>query len=151
MTESVVRGFAVRTSFAFDLEHHTWVDRIGEARARVGMDSLGLETSGTLAQLAFVEVGTALKRGEQFRSLEAEKFVGPIVSPISGVVVAVNAGVAAHPGAVQRDPYGEGWMIEVETADLEGELVLLVRGEDAIVAAFERRIHEYRMEGVLAE
>jgi glycine cleavage system H protein len=151
MTESIVGGFAVRTDLAFDLEHHTWVDALGEGRARVGMDSLGVETSGTLAQLSFVAVGSAVERGEQIGSLEAEKFVGPIVSPVSGVVTAVNDAVAADPGSVTRDPYGKGWMVELQSGALADELADLVQGEEDIVAAFERRIHEYRMEGVLAE
>jgi glycine cleavage system H protein len=151
MTESIVRGFAVRTDLAFDLDHHTWVDAFDQGRARIGMDSLGVETSGTLAQLSFVEVGTEVQRGAQIGSLEAEKFVGPIVSPVSGIVTAVNDAVAADPGSVGRDPYGAGWMVEIESATLAAELADLVRGEEEIVAAFERRIHEYRMEGVLAE
>jgi glycine cleavage system H protein len=151
MTESIVRGFAVRTDLSFDLEHHTWVEPVGGGRVRVGMDSLGVETSGTLAQLSFVAVGTRVERGAQIGSLEAEKFVGPIVSPVSGTVTAVNEGLAADPGAVERDPYGEGWMVEVEPDDLAAETSDLVSGADRVVAAFEERIHEYKMEGVLAE
>ena len=53
-------------------------DRTGPGR--IGMDALGIETSGTLAELSFVPVGTELTAGRPFGQLEAAKFVGPLVS-----------------------------------------------------------------------
>ena len=81
------------------------------------MDALGVETSGTIAQLAFLPVGEQLKRGEAFGSLEAAKFVGPLTSPLSGTVTATNDAVVADPALVERDPYGDGWLVELTLAD----------------------------------
>ena len=81
------------------------------------MDALGVETSGTIAQLAFLPVGEPLKRGEAFGSLEAAKFVGPLTSPLSGTVAATNDAVVADPALVERDPYGAGWLVEIDLAD----------------------------------
>lgn len=139
----------IRTDLGYDLEHHLWVARL-EARLRVGMDPLGVETSGTLSQLVLRPAGGHYRRGEAVGSLEAEKFVGPVVTPLSGELLAVNHEVSSDPGLVHRDPYGEGWLFDLSPSDPE-ELELLVSGEEAVAAAFEERIRRYRLEGVLAE
>ena len=119
-------------------------------RARIGMDALGVETSGTIAQLAFLPTGQNLKRGDAFGSLEAAKFVGPLTSPLSGTVSATNDAVVADPALVERDPYGAGWLVELTVAD-PGELRELVAGRDAIPVWFAAEVEEYRLKGVLAE
>jgi glycine cleavage system H protein len=145
-----VAGFGVALDRAYDGTGHFWVSMVGPDRARVGMDALGVETSGTLAQLAFLPVGEHLKRGEAFGSLEAAKFVGPLTSPLSGTVSATNDAVVVDPALVERDPYGAGWLIELDLAD-PGELSDLVSGPQPIKVWFEAEIEDYRMKGVLAE
>ena len=150
MTARMVKGFEVRMDRSYNLTSHIWV-LVGDELCRIGMDSLGLETSGTLAHISFGEVGISLAVGDPFGSLEAEKYVGPLVSPLSGVVRAVNNAAAENPGLVQDEPYDAGWMIEVEPTDLDADLLQLVSGEDAIAEAFSKKVTEYRLEGVLAE
>jgi glycine cleavage system H protein len=145
-----VAGFGVALDRAYDGTGHFWVSMVGPDRARIGMDALGVETSGTIAQLAFLPVGEHLKRGEAFGSLEAAKFVGPLTSPLSGTVSATNDAVVADPALVERDPYGAGWLIELDLAD-PGELSDLVSGSQAIKVWFEAEVEDYRMKGVLAE
>jgi glycine cleavage system H protein len=151
MSDLIVDGFVVRGDFAYELDSHMWVDARGNGRVRVGMDALGLETAGTLAQLQFADPGTEIERGEPFGSLEAEKFVGPLVAPVAGTIVAVNTVAAADPGLVERDPYEEGWMIELELDSPRGGPDGLTSGAEAIEARFRTRIAEYRRDGVLAE
>jgi glycine cleavage system H protein len=145
-----VAGFGVAIDRAYDGTGHFWVSMVAPDRARVGMDALGVETSGTIAQLAFLPVGDHLKRGEAFGSLEAAKFVGPLTSPLSGTVSAANDAVVADPSLVERDPYGAGWLIELDLAD-PGELAGLVSGTQPIKVWFEAEVEDYRMKGVLAE
>jgi glycine cleavage system H protein len=151
MTERTIRGFTVRTDLAYDLTAHLWIDAAEPERVRIGMDPLGVETSGTLAQLAFVNAGTELRRGDQFGSLEAEKFVGSLSSPLSGTVLAGNDRAVGNPALTQHDPYGDGWFIEVAPSDLDEDLASLLTGPEEIAAAFEEKIAEYRIQGVLAE
>jgi glycine cleavage system H protein len=148
-----VRGYRLRLDRAYDPDTHLWALVVAPGRVRIGLDPLGVETSGTVAQLAPVPVGTAVRRGEPAGSLEAEKFVGPLPSPVSGTVVAHNDAVVADPGLVHRDPYDDGWILElvVEPSRLDEELPLLVAGADQTVPWFERKLAEYREQGVLAE
>ena len=145
-----VAGFGVALDRAYDPAGHFWVSIVAPNRARLGMDALGVETSGTIAQLAFLPVGVQLKRGEAFGSLEAAKFVGPLTSPLSGTVSAANDSVVADPALLERDPYGAGWLIELDLAD-PGELTELMSGAEPIRVWFEAEIEDYRLKGVLAE
>ena len=151
MTQTTVQGFPVRTDLLYDFDHHMWVADLGGGRVRIGMDALGVETSGTLAHLAFAEEGASVSRGEPFGSLEAEKYVGPLVAPLSGTVVAVNHALVANPSRVHADPYGDGWMIEVATSRFAEERPTLVGGDDEVRTRLDQKITEYRLEGVLAE
>ncbi len=145
-----VAGFRVALDRAYDPAGHFWISMIGADRARLGLDALGVETSGTIAQLAFLPVGEQLKRGEAFGSLEAAKFVGPLVSPVSGTVVAANDAVVADPALVERDPYGAGWLVEVSMTD-PAELRDLISGRDVVPVWFAGEVEDYRIKGVLAE
>ena len=145
-----VAGFGVALDRAYEPTGHFWVSMVAPDRARIGLDALGVETSGTIAQLAFLPVGEHLKRGEAFGSLEAAKFVGPLTSPLSGTVTATNDAVVADPALVERDPYGAGWLVELTVADA-GELRDLVSGADVISVWFAAEVEDYRMKGVLAE
>lgn len=146
---TMISGFEIRTDLRYALQDHLWV-QVVEGRVRVGMDPLGVETSGTLAQVAFAPPGVPVARGEAVGSIEAEKFVGPIVAALSGVVTAVNAAVLSDPGLIERDPYGEGWLYELDGFDPD-EVAALLAGDEAVTTAFEKKIRHYRLEGVLAE
>lgn len=151
MTSHTVKGFEVRDNLLYDVGHHMWVEVLGEDRVRIGMDSLGVETSGTLAHLAIFEVGTTVTQGEAFGSLEAEKYVGPLVAPLSGTITAVNTAAAGDPTLVHTQPYAQGWLIELDPSDFDAERSNLVSGEEAITKRFAEKVTEYRLEGVLAE
>ncbi len=150
MTVEMVSGFAVATDLAYDLDGHMWILVLDSGHVRIGMDALGLETSGTLSQLSF-RSGIEVVRGESFGSLEAEKFVGPLISPLSGRIVAINEAAMADPGLVERDPYGEGWLIEVEPSNLVTETAQLVGDRELIVDGFREKVRQYKLEGVIAE
>ena len=151
MTEMNVQGFVLRLDRAYEFADHMWVEVLSPETVRVGMDSLGIETAGTLAQLQFVEEGTAVTRRSPMGSLEAEKFVGPLVAPLSGTVTAINVAAMADPSIVEVDPYTNGWMVELAPTALDEEFPQLTQGDGPIVTEFERKISGYRRDGVLAE
>ena len=145
-----ILGYPLALDRSYEPATHMWVLPAGECVARIGMDPLGIETSGTLAQLSFQPAGTVLTAGRPFGQLEAAKFVGPLVSPVSGTLLAVNDAVVADPGLAERDPFGAGWLIEVRlaAAGLPGGLL---RDPDEITAWFVSKVEEYQLKGVLAQ
>jgi glycine cleavage system H protein len=144
-----VGGFGVPLDRAYDPVDHVWA-RVEGGLVRIGMDALAQETAGDLAQLSLVPPGTVLARGDELGSIEAQKFVGALRSPVSGTVVQVNEMVLDNPRLVNTDPTGEGWLVVIEPARLDEELAGLVSGDD-VIPWFERELEDYRLKGVLAE
>ncbi len=144
-----IGGFAIALDRGYQPATHMWVKLTGPGRATIGLDPLGIETSGTLAQLALPDVGTALTAGGPFGQLEAVKFVGALTSPVSGTVLAVNEAVAADPALAERDPFGQGWLIEAELSE-PADLDALLTDPQQIVAWYAARIEEYRRSGAIA-
>lgn len=144
-----IDGFAIALDRGYQPVTHMWVRLAGPGRATIGMDPVGIETSGTIAQLALPQAGATLSAGRPFGQLEAVKFVGPLTSPVSGTVLTVNAAAAADPGLVERDPFAAGWLIEASLSD-PAELDALLTDPHEITAWYAARIEEYRLSGAIA-
>jgi len=144
-----VGGFALALDRSYQPGTHMWVQLAGVGLVRIGMDPLGVETSGTLAQLALPAVGAELIAGRPCGQLEAVKFVGPLTSPVSGTVQAVNQAAVADPGLVERDPFGAGWLIQAELTE-PAELDAMLADPDEITAWYAAMIAEYRLSGAIA-
>lgn len=117
---------------------------------RCGFDPLGSETSGDVVAVSFEPVGTRVARGEAFGSLEAAKFVGPLLAPITGTLRRHNDAVIENPGLVNRDPLAH-WLVEIEPEQPDEELPLLLHDPQAVVAWFRREVERFRTQGMVAE
>jgi glycine cleavage system H protein len=95
---------------------HEWV-RIDSGRARVGITSYAQDALGDIVYVTLPDDGAVITAGETCGEVESTKSVSDLVAPVTGAVVARNAALDANPELVNSDPYGEGWMFEVE---LEG-------------------------------
>ena len=87
---------------------------------------------GELGDVVYVEIeteGESLDREEVFGTVAAVKTVSDLFMPISGEVVAVNESLADAPDTVNKDPYGEGWMIKIKYSD-SSELDALLSADD---------------------
>ena len=95
---------------------HEWVRIEGET-GTIGITDYA---QGELGDVVFVElpaVGKSVKQHETFGTIEAVKAVSDLYAPVSGSVTDVNAGVAGSPDAVNKDPYGKGWMVKVKLSN----------------------------------
>lgn len=98
----------------------------------VGVDALGQELLGDVVYVELPEPGAELRRGEAAGSLEAEKMVRPIVTPVSGTVLEVNRALLATPRLLNREPYGQGWLFRVRASCWSEEMGDLLHGEAAV-------------------
>ncbi len=126
------RPFVVPRDRHYDRATHLWAHQHGD-RVRVGIDSLGLESLGELAYVALHPIGTTVSRGEPIGTLEAAKMTTAIAAPVSGTLIHRNEVVLRDPLLVNRDPYENGWLVEIAASNFSQESALLVSG-DAISA-----------------
>jgi glycine cleavage system H protein len=95
---------------------HEWLSRDG-SRARVGITDYAQDALGDVVFVQLPNVGDAVKAGDTFGEVESTKSVSDIYAPVSGTVVAVNDALSESPQLVNDDPYGEGWICEIEVSD----------------------------------
>jgi glycine cleavage system H protein len=115
-------------------KEHEWVRIDGQA-ATIGITDYA---QGELGDIVFVElpaVGDELTQMTPFGTIEAVKAVSDMFAPVSGKVVEVNAALDDDPMIINRDPYGEGWMLKVElSAQNEVEQLLDSAGYSQIIS-----------------
>jgi glycine cleavage system H protein len=103
---------------------HEWVQRVGDDTVRVGITDFAQSSLGDVVFVQLPDVGTDVTAGESFGEVESTKSVSDLYSPVTAKVVAVNGELEGSPQLVNSDPYGEGWLIELQAgADaLAGEV-----------------------------
>jgi glycine cleavage system H protein len=92
---------------------HEWV-RLDGSTARVGISDFAQDSLGDVVFVQLPEVGATVDAGASIGEVESTKSVSDIYAPVSGTVTAVNEALTTQPELVNSDPYGEGWMFEVE-------------------------------------
>ena len=97
-------------------KEHEWLAVRGNI-ATVGITHYAQSELGDIVYVELSAVGTAVVAGEPFGTVESVKAVSEIFAPASGEVVEVNAGLAEHQDLVNKDPYGQGWLIKIRMAD----------------------------------
>jgi glycine cleavage system H protein len=95
---------------------HEWI-LVEGGIGRVGITDYAQEALGDVVFLELPEVGRTLTAGEQFGTVESVKAVSELYSPVTGEVVKVNADLVGKPEAINKDPHGAAWMIEIRITD----------------------------------
>jgi len=95
---------------------HEWAKIEGD-RARIGITDFAQEQLGDVVFVELPKVGARVSAMQTFGVVESVKAVSDLFAPLSGEVVEVNAELGKKPETVNVDPYGQGWMIAVRTAD----------------------------------
>ena len=99
-------------------EDHLWVLEMGDT-ARIGLSDYAQEQLGEILTVTLAEVGKFVELGGPVGESESQKTIVELVSPLSGTIRAVNENVVEDPSLINIDPYGKGWLVEVEIAEPE--------------------------------
>ena len=103
---------------------HEWV-AVDGTRARIGITDYAQDALGDVVYVQAPTMGATVKAGDSFSEVESTKSVSDIYAPVSGTVAAVNEKLSDGPDALNTDPYGAGWICDIEMsdpADLDGLL-----------------------------
>ena len=113
---------------------HEWAREQGGV-VTVGITGYATEQLGDVVFVELPEVGRTLEAGKTFGVVEAVKTVSDLYAPLAGEVIEVNSALGDDPSAVNRDPYGEGWMVRIRLADPAAFAALLSSADYAKVVS----------------
>ena len=97
-------------------ENDEWI-RVSGNTARIGLSDYAQDHLSDLVFVELPDVGETLTKGEPFAAVESVKAASDVYAPASGKVVAVNSALDDAPEAINSDPYGEGWIVEIELSN----------------------------------
>ena len=105
---------------------HEWARRLDDgSRVRIVITDFAQDALGDVVYVDLPAVGTRVDASEAVGELESTKSVSEMYAPIGGTVAAVNEALADNPQLLNEDPYGEGWLIEIEAGDMSQFVALL--------------------------
>jgi glycine cleavage system H protein len=93
---------------------HEWVQRTGDDTVRVGITDFAQSSLGDVVYVQLPDVDSNVTAGESFGEVESTKSVSDLYAPVTAKVIAVNGDLEANPGLVNSDPYGQGWLLDLQ-------------------------------------
>jgi glycine cleavage system H lipoate-binding protein len=124
---SLVGGFEVPENFRYH-PGHTWALSESPNLVRIGMDDFASKLVGKVERISLPKRGQWIRQGQKIATLFRDGSSTDMVSPIEGTVAEVNDAVETNPDAARRDPYGEGWLLKVNSPDAKVNFRNLLSG-----------------------
>jgi glycine cleavage system H protein len=137
-----IRGCNLPDDLYYLVEKHVWAKPMGGGVVRVGITAVAAKLSGGKLAALTVKgkaIGQEVKQGKSVATVESSKFVGPVPAPVTGVLLRANEKLSSDPNLAVADPYGEGWVAEMQAANWDGEKGSLATGA-AGVAAYQAKL-----------
>jgi glycine cleavage system H protein len=114
------------------VDGHVWLRVSGEGPVTVGIDDVAQNLAGPIISCTPKKAGRAVPKGQSVATIESSKWVGPVPAPVSGEIVEVNEAVRKNPGILNRDPYGEGWLVRLRPSRWEADKAELATGAEGL-------------------
>jgi glycine cleavage system H protein len=138
---ATVRGCNIPEDRYYWVEKHVWARLEEDGTVIIGITDVAQNMAKGIVNATPKDAGRTVQKGKSAGTLESGKWVGPVASPITGEIAAVNDTMKGKPSLINSDPYGEGWFVRVKPTDWAGESAALVTG-DAAVAAYQKFMEE---------
>ena len=137
-----VRGCNLPDDLYYLVEKHVWAKPMDGGVIRVGITAVAAKLSGGKLAALTVKgkaIGQEVKQGKSVATVESSKFVGPVPAPVTGVLLRANDKLVNDPNLAVSDPYGEGWVAEMQASNWDGEKGSLATGA-AGLAAYQAKL-----------
>lgn len=141
-----VRGCNIPEDLSYNVDNNVWARREADGSITVGLTSYACSLAGEIVAYTPKKVGKDIAQDKSCATVESGKWVGPVKAPVSGEVTAVNEAVAGKPGLINKDPYGQGWVIKMKPSSWDSESASLKTGADAL-KAFEGKMQAEGFKG----
>ncbi len=122
-------------------EEDTWLKVEGD-KVRIGMTDFFQKAAGDIVYVDLPFEGDDVQQGEPFGKAQSSKWIGKLIAPISGTIEEVNYELDSDSTIINKDPYGEAWVIVLTPSDLEGEREGLIEGLEAVTDMIKRHIQK---------
>jgi glycine cleavage system H protein len=127
LAPSLVGGFQVPEKLRFH-PGHTWALSESPSLVRIGMDQFASKLAGKVERIALPQRGQWIRQGQKVWTLHRDGTSVDMVSPIEGSVADINEAVVQNPELARTDPYGEGWLVTVQSPDAKTNFRNLLGG-----------------------
>jgi len=97
-------------------KEHEWVEEVSPGLFRVGITDYAQGALGDIVYLQMPKVGESIEAGKVCGEVESTKSVSEIYAPLTGTVTAINSDLDSAPETINSEPYGRGWLLEVEAS-----------------------------------
>ena len=97
-------------------DEHEWMED-GKSPAPMGITDYAQKELTDVVFVELPEAGREVEKGEEIVTLESVKATSDVYAPANGTITGVNSDLEANPQKVNQDPYGEGWLVEIEISD----------------------------------
>jgi len=124
---AVVAGFEVPENLRYH-PGHTWALSEGSNLARVGLDDFAARLIGKIERIILPQRDRWIRQGQTLLTVYRDGGKAEIVSPMEGIIANVNEAVVRDPSLALRDPYGEGWLVTVQSPDAKTSFRNLLGG-----------------------
>ena len=114
---------------------HEWVTVTSDGRVRFGITDHAQDALGDIVYVTLPALGASVTAGEPCGEVESTKSVSDIYAPLSGTVVGRNDGVETSPETINSDPYGQGWLVELDADPALVADLLDAAGYEAVISA----------------
>ncbi len=128
----------------YDVENNTWLRIDKGTTVTVGVTSILSAIAGRLVRTSLKPLDTSIERVQSLGTLESERFVGPVPSPVTGVVLEINDKVVGQPRTVNVSPYEVGWIARLRPSNLVKDTVLLSAAPDSRIK-FAQKIAQFHV------
>ena len=128
---ATVSGCNLPEDLHYLVERHVWC-REEDGIVTVGVTDVAQNLAKTIIAVTPKKLGKSVAKGQSLATVESGKWVGPVPSPVNGEIVEVNQAVVGEPSTINRDPYGEGWVVKLRASDWAADSADLATGPDGI-------------------
>ena len=104
-------------------KEHEWIEERGEKLIRFGITDYAQGALGDIVYVQLPKVGDVIEAGKVCGEVESTKSVSEIYSPVTGTIVSINSSLDSAPETLNSDPYGAGWIFEVEITTPSNDLM----------------------------
>lgn len=122
---------------------HSWAKEEGSL-ITVGIDSFTGKAAGHITYIRIFNPGKEIIIGKSVGTIETGKWVGPIRTPVSGIIIEVNEAVKEKPDTLNTDPYERGWIFKVKPKNWGSEKSELIGTPDEIVTWISEEYEKYK-------